>query len=105
MTIYVDPIMRHRSGEWCHMMTDGELSELHAFAQQIGLKRHWFQADKQTPHYDLRPSKRKLAVARGAQEVSTSELLLSCGHYVNASVKEALEARVRRQKEKSNATT
>ncbi len=28
---------------WCHMATDGELAELHAFAGRLGLRRRWFQ--------------------------------------------------------------
>ena len=30
---------------WCHMATDGELEELHAFAARLGLRRAWFQRD------------------------------------------------------------
>jgi predicted kinase len=56
---------------WCHMATDGELEELHAFAARLGLRRGWFQHD----HYDLPPHGRAAAVALGAEEVSTGELL------------------------------
>jgi predicted kinase len=56
---------------WCHMATDGELEELHAFAARLGLRRAWFQRD----HYDLPPHGRAAAVALGAEEVSTGELL------------------------------
>jgi uncharacterized protein DUF4031 len=56
---------------WCHMATDGELEELHAFAARLGLRRGWFQRD----HYDLPPHGRAAAVALGAEEVSTGELL------------------------------
>lgn len=35
-----------------HMVSDTNLEELHNFAQEIGLKREWFQ-DKRLPHYDL----------------------------------------------------
>jgi predicted kinase len=56
---------------WCHMATDGELEELHAFAARLGLRRTWFQRD----HYDLPPHGRAAAVALGAEEVSTGELL------------------------------
>ena len=57
---------------WCHMTTDGELDELHAFAARLGLRRAWFQRD----HYDLPPHGRAAAVALGAEEVPTTELLL-----------------------------
>jgi Protein of unknown function (DUF4031)/AAA domain len=56
---------------WCHLATDGEFEELHAFAAQLGLQRRWFQGD----HYDLPPHGRRAAVAHGAIEVSTRELL------------------------------
>ena len=50
---------------WCHMATDGEFDELHAFAARLGLRRRWFQRD----HYDLPPHGRAAAVALGAEEV------------------------------------
>jgi hypothetical protein len=48
-----------------HLTTDGPLAELHAFAARIGLRRAWFQ-DRSTPHYDLSPGKRELALDAGA---------------------------------------
>ena len=48
------------------------LDELHAFAARLGLRRAWFQGD----HYDLPPHGRAAAVALGAEEVGTAELLL-----------------------------
>ena len=56
---------------WCHMATDGDLEELHAFAARLGLQRRWFQRD----HYDLPPHGRRAAVALGAEEVATGALL------------------------------
>ena len=56
---------------WCHMATDGRFEDLHAFAAQLGLRRAWFQGD----HYDLPPHGRARAVALGAEEVATEELL------------------------------
>jgi predicted kinase len=77
MAILVDelreyPDVRLPFTAWCHMTTDGELEELHAFAARLGLRRAWFQHD----HYDLPPHGRAAAVALGAEEVSTGELLL-----------------------------
>jgi hypothetical protein len=72
--ILVDPIMRHSSGEWCHMVSDESVEELHQFAAKIGLKRKAFQSVSR-PHYDLRPSKRRLAVSLGAEEVGKRDLL------------------------------
>jgi hypothetical protein len=68
--ILVDETRHHHSGWWCHMVSDRSVEELHAFAFEIGLRRRWFQ-DGPRPHYDLRPSKRRLAVAKGAKEVNT----------------------------------
>lgn len=82
MTIYVDPLFtaypqgsqaKRHGNEWCHMITDGNLEELHKFAQSIGLKREWFQRNA-VPHYDLTPSKRALAVRKGAVEKGSKEL-------------------------------
>ncbi len=56
------------------MVSDRSVEELHAFAARIGLSRRWFQAGPR-PHYDLRPSKRRLAVSEGAEEVGTRDLV------------------------------
>jgi hypothetical protein len=72
--ILVDPIMRHSSGEWCHMVSDESVEELHEFAAKIGLRRKAFQSVSR-PHYDLRPSKRQLAVSLGAEEVGKRDLV------------------------------
>ena len=66
MSVYVDQIKIHPSGQWCHMWTDGNIDELHQMAERIGLKRRWFQSVKDHPHYDLRPTKRMLAIELGA---------------------------------------
>ena len=63
------------SGQWCHMTTDtGDLDELHAFAARLGLRRAWFQDVRSAPHYDLRPTKRALAVTLGAKEITWREM-------------------------------
>lgn len=56
------------------MVSDRSVEELHAFASEIGLRREWFQ-DGKRPHYDLRPSKRRLAVSKGAVEVGARDLV------------------------------
>jgi hypothetical protein len=81
MTVYVDEcqVWRRGTGLWCHMMTDSDdLSELHAMAAAIGLKREWFQDKPRFPHYDLRPASRALALARGAVAVDSIELVTRC---------------------------
>lgn len=66
MTVYVDN-MRANFGQMimCHMIAT-DVSELHAMADRIGIQRRWFQGD----HYDISLSKRALAVAAGAVEIS-----------------------------------
>jgi hypothetical protein len=56
---------------WCHMASDRDFDELHAFAARLGLRRRWFQRD----HYDLPAHGRAAAVALGALEVGSGELL------------------------------
>jgi hypothetical protein len=72
--ILVDPRRRHHSGEWCHIISDESVEELHEFAAGIGLKRKSLQSTSR-PHYDLRPSTRRLAVRMGAQEVGMRDLV------------------------------
>ena len=75
MSVYVDPTISYPGkGPWCHMAADS-LDELHEMASKIGLKREWFQARARFPHYDLRPSKRYLAIRNGAVEISAFDLL------------------------------
>lgn len=80
MTVYVDQIVQHtqvkgeaaRYGKrWCHLWADS-LEELHAFAEQIGMQRRWFQAGAHIHfcHYDLVPSRRERAIKLGAVEMS-----------------------------------
>lgn len=59
----------------CHMTTDGDMEELHAFAAKIGMKRSWFQDHKIMPHYDLTPARRAAAVRAGAVEMRGTEML------------------------------
>jgi hypothetical protein len=74
--IMVDEIMKWPHARYpfmdgsCHLTTDGDLEELHAFAISIGLRRGWFQNHVLCPHYDLTPRKRALALSKGAVFVS-----------------------------------
>ena len=72
--VYVDEIRLYGLRAWCHMVTDGPIDELHAFADRIGLKREWFQEKGSTHHYDLMTAMRERAVKAGAVEVSTAQL-------------------------------
>lgn len=69
MTVYVDD-MNAQFGrmKMCHMISETE-AELHAMADRIGVARKWHQGD----HYDIALSKRALAVAAGAVEVTLRE--------------------------------
>lgn len=76
MTALVDPLRDYphaplRLTRWCHMVSDDSFDELHEFADRLGIPRSRFQGD----HYDLPPWLRASAVALGAEEVSTRELL------------------------------
>ncbi|WP_293195808.1 DUF4031 domain-containing protein [Ottowia sp.] len=79
--MYVDPlqdfgwVLRGRRVQNCHLFTDSlDLAELHAVAAAIGMRLSWFQsASRVAPHYDLTASRRALAIAAGAREVSRRE--------------------------------
>jgi hypothetical protein len=60
------------STHWCHMASDADFDELHAFAARLGIARRHFQGD----HYDLPPHGRARAVELGAEEVGSRELIL-----------------------------
>ena len=49
---------------WCHLVSDADFEELHAFAASLGIPRHRFQGD----HYDLPPHLRARAVELGAEK-------------------------------------
>ena len=75
MTVYVDD-MRARFGRMimCHMVADTS-EELHAMAWCIGVQRKWCQyADTYKEHYDICLSRRQLAVAAGAMEITWEEV-------------------------------
>jgi hypothetical protein len=76
MAVLVDPLREYPYAAlpvraWCHMAADTSFAELHAFAARLGIPRHRFQGD----HYDLPARLRERAVALGAEEVRTTELL------------------------------
>jgi glycine/D-amino acid oxidase-like deaminating enzyme len=84
MTIYVDELFtmtprtsqaRRFGNRWCHLTTDGDLEELHKFAEKLGLRRSYFQPHATLAHYDLVPSLRAKAVKLGATEITTAERL------------------------------
>lgn len=72
MAVYVDN-MRAKFGRlvMCHMLADTD-AELHTMADCIGVARRWWQSPAKTSgsHYDIALSKRALAVAAGAIEIT-----------------------------------
>ena len=72
MAILVDdPLWHWRGRRWCHLVSDADLDELHAFAASVGIPRRGFQGD----HYDIPEEFRPDVVAAGATEVGSRELL------------------------------
>lgn len=82
MSIMVDdPAYPFRGQNYCHMMSTltnraQAEQELHDFAARLGLKRQYFQQSLRHPHYDLSPSKRRLAIQMGATVVSSKAMVL-----------------------------
>lgn len=81
ITSYPPEMTRGLPGRrWCHMVSDTSEEELHAFAERIGMKREWFQSRENgkasAAHYDLTPPRRVRAVALGAVEVTSRELVM-----------------------------
>lgn len=75
MTVYVDdmqaPLGRMKM---CHMIADST-EELLAMADRIGVQRKWIQKQGTAhEHFDIAMSKRRLAIAAGAVEVSRLQM-------------------------------
>lgn len=71
MTVYVDD-MRAKFGRliMCHMIADSD-EELLAMADKIGVQRKWHQyPGTHRTHFDIALSKRALAIAAGAIEIT-----------------------------------
>lgn len=85
MTILIDPAQWPAHGTvFSHLVSDSSLEELHAFAQAAGISPRAFDRD----HYDVPLHRYQDLVARGAVEVSGTELvrrLVSSGLRVPAS--------------------
>jgi Protein of unknown function (DUF4031) len=72
VAVLVDqPLWWWRGRRWCHLVSDESLNELHAFAAAAGIPRRGFQGD----HYDVPEEHRHRAVAAGALEVDSRELV------------------------------
>ena len=80
MTVWVDDMHKYPMGRFgrmkmSHMMADTD-EELHAMAAKIGVARKWHQHKGRwsDSHYDIALSKRALAVAEGAVEITLREM-------------------------------
>lgn len=73
MAVYVDSLTSygHKRKRYAHMVADS-LEELHAFAQSIGLGRHWFHNGD---HYDVSEDFYERALAQGATIVTSRALV------------------------------
>ncbi len=79
--IYVDAAEWKKSPagrkSYAHMVADS-MEELHTFAERIGAKKHFFHRSKTAPHYDITSEQHAVAIANGAQLV-TSRVVLAKG--------------------------
>ncbi|NNE74695.1 MAG: DUF4031 domain-containing protein [Acidimicrobiales bacterium] len=72
VTILIDaPRWWWRDERWAHLASDASADELHAFANQVGLRRLAFQGD----HYDIPSPLVATAIGAGAQVVDSRELV------------------------------
>jgi Protein of unknown function (DUF4031) len=77
MTVYVDnSCLSWRGKSWCHLVADS-ITELHQFAELLGLKREWFQDQTQYPHYDVTVAVKVRALRIGAL-VGDKRTIISC---------------------------
>lgn len=72
MAVVVDKAIWPYKGKlWAHLASDNNLSELHDFAELLGLRLMSFQGD----HYDVSKEVRDRAIVLGAIEIDGRELL------------------------------
>ncbi|MER7919373.1 MULTISPECIES: DUF4031 domain-containing protein [unclassified Streptomyces] len=72
MTVYIDPPTWPGHGRlWSHLVSDVSYGELQLFADALGVPRRAFERD----HYDLPAHRYADAVAAGAVEAGSRELV------------------------------
>ncbi|GGU88586.1 hypothetical protein GCM10010260_22850 [Streptomyces filipinensis] len=72
MTLYIDPPAWPGHGRmWSHLVSDVSYDELHRFAERLGVPRRAFERD----HYDLPSHRYADAVAAGAVETSSRDVV------------------------------
>lgn len=73
VTVYVDECRWWwRGRQWCHLISDTDLLELHTVARSAGVPRWAFQGD----HYDLHVGVREMAIHAGAIVVTSREVVV-----------------------------
>jgi hypothetical protein len=73
LTVYIDPPTWPGHGQlWSHLISDRSYQELHDFAARIGIPQRGFERD----HYDVIAERYAVALAEGAQPVSSREIVL-----------------------------
>jgi hypothetical protein len=72
MAVYIDPPTWPGHGRyWSHLASDRSFAELHAFAERLGAPPRAFDRD----HYDIPATRYRDAVALGAIQVGTREIV------------------------------
>ncbi|MFF2847018.1 DUF4031 domain-containing protein [Streptomyces sp. NPDC058001] len=72
MTVYIDPPTWPGHGRlWSHLVSDDSYTELHAFAERLGVPPRAFERD----HYDVPSERYGDAVRLGALEIGSKELV------------------------------
>ena len=73
MIVLIDTPRKGDNG--CHMVASS-ITELHEFAESIGVKRCWYEnkRGKNEPHYDIKGYSVIKALRNGAEQVSRKEL-------------------------------
>ncbi|MEU1401412.1 DUF4031 domain-containing protein [Streptomyces sp. NPDC005728] len=72
MTVYIDPPSWPGHGRmWSHLVSDVSYDELHLFAAELGMPLRAFERD----HYDVPSHRYADAVAAGAVEIGSKELV------------------------------
>lgn len=87
MTVYVDDMKcSYKNMIMCHMGAETK-EELLNMVDKIGVKRKWIQHEGTwREHFDICLSKRKLAIAHGAVEISQREFVTKMKERFNVKI-------------------
>ncbi|WP_083444711.1 DUF4031 domain-containing protein [Herbaspirillum rhizosphaerae] len=92
MAVYIDNAqIRWRNRYWCHLAADS-LTELHSFAQKLGLLPTWFQDHLNHPHYDVTQTVRIKALRLGAISCDSRQIVRSAREARKLSCKRTAES-------------